>query len=246
MTERVPRTLGPGVRIALYLQSLLSGALYSYSRACSYSQDVAKAVLLVRFSPRDAPGAYWSMTSTAFSLIISSIVTSVKNEISLLDAIVVVYGKRHSRYQSIYLAYTKRSHLASRSSIRLRPLRNHGARVEKLHACRPIPPPDRGELGALGSYLFIRTVRLDRRAHVRIRNPRVQRAHAPDILRRKPAGAGQRAIPQPCRVGPVFRTVRVQSGAGAHDDTLRHTGALLVHCRPEAAETEARPEERGA
>ncbi|KAF9484050.1 hypothetical protein BDN70DRAFT_928653 [Pholiota conissans] len=67
-----PDISGPGVRIALYLQSLLS-------------------VLLVRFSPRDAPGAYWSMTSTAFSLIISSIVTSVQNQITLLDAIVVVY-----------------------------------------------------------------------------------------------------------------------------------------------------------
>lgn len=33
------------------------------------------------------------MTSTALSLIISSIITSVRNEISLLDAIVVVYGK---------------------------------------------------------------------------------------------------------------------------------------------------------
>ncbi|KAF8814223.1 hypothetical protein BYT27DRAFT_7250264 [Phlegmacium glaucopus] len=35
---------GPGVRIALYLQPILS-------------------VFLVRFSPPDAPGAYWSMTS---------------------------------------------------------------------------------------------------------------------------------------------------------------------------------------
>ncbi|CAA7262100.1 unnamed protein product [Cyclocybe aegerita] len=67
-----PDISGPGVRIALYLQSFLS-------------------VLLVRFSPKDAPGAYWAMTSTAFSLIISSIVTSAKKEISLLDAIVVVY-----------------------------------------------------------------------------------------------------------------------------------------------------------
>ncbi|KDR76997.1 hypothetical protein GALMADRAFT_424162 [Galerina marginata CBS 339.88] len=67
-----PDISGPGVRIALYLQSFLS-------------------VLLVRFSPADAPGAYWSMTSTAFSLIISSIVTSAKGDISLLDAIVVVY-----------------------------------------------------------------------------------------------------------------------------------------------------------
>ncbi|PPQ96480.1 hypothetical protein CVT26_010474 [Gymnopilus dilepis] len=67
-----PDISGPGVRIALYLQSLLS-------------------VLLVRFSPDDAPGAYWSMTSTAFSLIVSAIVTSAKGEISLLDGIVVVY-----------------------------------------------------------------------------------------------------------------------------------------------------------
>ncbi|KAH9474441.1 E3 ubiquitin-protein ligase pub1 [Psilocybe cubensis] len=67
-----PDISGPGVRIALYLQSLLS-------------------VLLVRYSPKDAPGAYWSMTSTAFSLIISSIVTAAAKEISLLDAIVVVY-----------------------------------------------------------------------------------------------------------------------------------------------------------
>ncbi|KAF8152964.1 hypothetical protein B0H34DRAFT_677195 [Crassisporium funariophilum] len=67
-----PDISGPGVRIALYLQSLLS-------------------VLLVRVSPKDAPGAYWSMTSTALSLIISSIVTSTQKAISLLDAIVVVY-----------------------------------------------------------------------------------------------------------------------------------------------------------
>ncbi|KAF9531078.1 hypothetical protein CPB83DRAFT_849293 [Crepidotus variabilis] len=67
-----PDISGPGVRVALYLQSLLS-------------------VVLVRFSPQDAPGAYWSMTSTAFSLIISSIVTSAQGQISLLDAIVVVY-----------------------------------------------------------------------------------------------------------------------------------------------------------
>ena len=67
---------------------------------------MALSVLLVRFSPRDAPGAYWSMTSTAFSLIISSIVTSSKNEISLLDAIVVVYGNRHSRCPPTYPAHT--------------------------------------------------------------------------------------------------------------------------------------------
>ncbi|KAF8961867.1 hypothetical protein BDZ97DRAFT_1177690 [Flammula alnicola] len=67
-----PDISGAGVRIALYLQSLLS-------------------VLLVRFSPSDAPGAYWAMTSTALSLIIASIVTAVRREISLLDAIVVVY-----------------------------------------------------------------------------------------------------------------------------------------------------------
>ncbi|CAA7262113.1 unnamed protein product [Cyclocybe aegerita] len=63
---------GPGVRIALYLQSLLS-------------------VILVRVSPKDAPGAYWSMTSTAISLIIASVITSAQRKISLLDAIVVVY-----------------------------------------------------------------------------------------------------------------------------------------------------------
>lgn len=63
---------GPGVRIALYVQSILS-------------------VVLVRVSPKDAPGAYWSMTATAMSLIISSFITGVLEEISLLDAIVVVY-----------------------------------------------------------------------------------------------------------------------------------------------------------
>ncbi|KAH6904943.1 hypothetical protein BKA70DRAFT_1294448 [Coprinopsis sp. MPI-PUGE-AT-0042] len=63
---------GPGVRIALYVQSILS-------------------VILVRVSPKDAPGAYWSMTATAMSLIISSFITGVMKEISLLDAIVVVY-----------------------------------------------------------------------------------------------------------------------------------------------------------
>ncbi|KAF8909687.1 hypothetical protein CPB84DRAFT_1842921 [Gymnopilus junonius] len=68
----IPTFAGPGVRVALYLQSFLS-------------------VLLVRFSPDDAPGAYWSMTSTAFSLIISAIVTSATKGISLLDGIVVVY-----------------------------------------------------------------------------------------------------------------------------------------------------------
>ncbi|KAJ3511415.1 hypothetical protein NLJ89_g4119 [Agrocybe chaxingu] len=67
-----PDISGPGVRIALYLQSLLS-------------------VILVRVSPKDAPGAYWSMTSTAISLIISSVITSAQRKISLLDAIVVVY-----------------------------------------------------------------------------------------------------------------------------------------------------------
>ena len=65
--------LGPGVRIALYLQSLLS-------------------IVLIRYSPADASGAYWGMTSTALSLVISAIITSMKRSISLLDAIVVVYG----------------------------------------------------------------------------------------------------------------------------------------------------------
>jgi hypothetical protein len=88
-------------------------------------------VLLVRFSPRDAPGAYWSMTSTAFSLIISSIVTSVKKEISLLDAIVVVYGTSllpsafpfHSHQdQSLYCPSLRRR-LAFRKSWHRRPTR---------------------------------------------------------------------------------------------------------------------------
>lgn len=67
-----PDISGPGVRIALYLQSLLS-------------------IVLIRYSPGDAPGAYWCMTSTALSLVISAIITSIQRSISLLDAIVVVY-----------------------------------------------------------------------------------------------------------------------------------------------------------
>ncbi|TDL27133.1 hypothetical protein BD410DRAFT_895025 [Rickenella mellea] len=61
---------GPGVRIALYLQSALS-------------------VILIRYSPRDAPGTYWAMTSMSFALIVTSF-ASIQS-ISLLDAIIVVY-----------------------------------------------------------------------------------------------------------------------------------------------------------
>ncbi|KAF5313376.1 hypothetical protein D9611_008627 [Ephemerocybe angulata] len=63
---------GPGVRISLYIQSLLT-------------------VILVRASPEDAPGAYWSMTATALGLIITTLVTGLLEKISLLDAIVVTY-----------------------------------------------------------------------------------------------------------------------------------------------------------
>ncbi|PPQ95077.1 hypothetical protein CVT25_002600 [Psilocybe cyanescens] len=69
---------------------VIDGVCQGISRQVfQFNPDIS--VLLVRFSPKDAPSAYWSMTSTAFSLIISSIVTSAQNEITLLDAIVVVY-----------------------------------------------------------------------------------------------------------------------------------------------------------
>ena len=63
------------------------------SRYTRYTRQLtSNTVILVHFSPKDAPGAYWSMTSTSIALIISSFVTSATGAISLLDAIVVVYG----------------------------------------------------------------------------------------------------------------------------------------------------------
>lgn len=57
------------------------------------NQSSISTVLLVRFSPPAAPGAYWSMTSTAIGLVVSGFITAARKQISLLDAIVVVYGK---------------------------------------------------------------------------------------------------------------------------------------------------------
>jgi hypothetical protein len=73
---RNPDVSGKGVRIALYVQSILT-------------------VVLVRVSPEDAASAYWSMSSTAIALICTTFITGAGSEssrsISLLDAIIVVY-----------------------------------------------------------------------------------------------------------------------------------------------------------
>ncbi len=136
------------------------------------------------------------MTSTAFSLIISSIVTSAKNEISLLDAIVVVYGNCHPKFHSLSRSHQP-SDPAPRARLRLRPLRAPRAYIQALcHARSALAPSDRRELGALCADLRLRALRLDRRAHLGRLAARMQRTHTPDLLRREPACAGQRAVPE--------------------------------------------------
>ncbi|KAJ3510231.1 hypothetical protein NMY22_g16033 [Coprinellus aureogranulatus] len=63
---------GPGVRSSSYLQAGLT-------------------IILVCVSPEDAPTAYWSMSAAALGLVITSLVTALLEDISLLDAIVVTY-----------------------------------------------------------------------------------------------------------------------------------------------------------
>ena len=167
---------GPGVRIALYLQSLLS-------------------IVLIRYSPADAPGAYWCMTSTALSLVISAIITSIHRSISLLDAIVVVYGTSPQPSNSTHsniLNYVN-SPSPSHPSISIRHIRNHfGLRKQARPAESPFTPPHRRQLDAFSLHLLLRHLRLGNGAYLRFRPPRMQHGYQTHLLWRKSACARER------------------------------------------------------
>jgi len=108
------------------------------------------------------------MTSTAFSLIISSFVTSAQKSISLLDAIVVVYGT------AVVLLPQKSSLTLESSPPFTRPrigywtLRDGSTGVtEEPHALSPLTPAHHRELDSIRSHLLLRVVRLDYGTYLR-------------------------------------------------------------------------------
>ncbi|KAG2024196.1 hypothetical protein CC2G_001772 [Coprinopsis cinerea AmutBmut pab1-1] len=62
---------GPGVRAAFYIQTV-------------------STILFVWLSPKDVSSSHWSMVSTALGLSVAGIVTGVRKEISLVDALIII------------------------------------------------------------------------------------------------------------------------------------------------------------
>ena len=154
------------------------------------------------------------MTSTALSLVISAIITSIHRSISLLDAMVVVYGtseqpsNSNSTHSNIlnYVASPPPSH----PSISIRYIRNHfSLRKQTRPAESPFTPPHRRQLDAFSLYLLLRHLRLGNGAYIRFRPPRMQHGYQTHLLRREPACARERPRPQPRRVGFVDVVVLV-------------------------------------
>jgi len=205
-------------------------------------------VILVRFSPKDAPGAYWSMTSTAFSLIITSFVTSATGAITLLDAIVVVYGQScHLFFSSGFCFSTivpKYSAVSANSSIGFWIIRNRRPRrQDDSFTLGAFPSSHCCQLDTFSPHVFFRFVCLDISTYLWVRPIRMQRSNEAYFLWSEPTCIRLWQIPQPHYLGCFDTAILLPNAEKLYHDLDCRSSIVLLHGQSSATQTKRTSQE---